>query len=372
MSLGFENAGDEIIAAYEYWDSAIECYRLNFVHPVIKMDLSDTENAISDIGSRNPDMIIGGPPCQDFSSAGKRIESDRADLTKCYAEIVTSVRPRYFVMENVARATSSKAYGVAREIFKNAGYGLTENVLDASYCGVPQLRKRFVCIGVLGAEDGVLNPYIQRNMSKERLTMRQYFGDSLDFEYYYRHPRNYSRRGIFSIDEPAPTIRGVNRPVPAGYPGNPNDACPINENIKPLTTLERSMVQTFPPTFKWVGSKTDKEQMIGNAVPVNLARFIATCINQYDSERHMSDIEKDAVGLENWLMESKGYSPRSAKDVTSRLKRAQGIMPFGNGCDEYLFRLEHEARFHGMSASVKSQIRNAVRLRYEYIDTNNN
>lgn len=78
------------------------------------------------------------------------------------------------------------------------------------------------------------------------MTLRDYYGDSLGFEYYYRHPRNYSRRAVFSIDEPAPTMRGVNRPVPKGYHGHPNDACPIYEGMHVLTTEERGWIQTFP------------------------------------------------------------------------------------------------------------------------------
>ena len=73
------------------------------------------------------------------------------------------------------------------------------------------------------------------------MTLRVYFGAALHIEFYYRHPRNYCRRAVYSIDEPAPTMRGVNRPVPKGYPGHPNDACPVDENVRALTTLERSL-----------------------------------------------------------------------------------------------------------------------------------
>ena len=110
------------------------------------------------------------------------------------------------------------------------------------------------------------------------MTLRDYFGDSLGFEYYYRHPRNYNRRGVFSIDEPAPTMRGVNRPVPKGYPGHHNDACPVTDDLHALTTMDRAKIQTFPDEYKWVGSKTDIEQMIGNAVPVGLAEAIGKAV----------------------------------------------------------------------------------------------
>ena len=161
-------------------------------------------------------MIIGGPPCQDFSHAGKRVEASRASLTESYAKISDAIRPKYFVMENVDRAEKSKAFECARSIFKDAGYGLTQMVLDASKCGVPQKRKRFFCIGALGREDDFMRNILESGISKKSTTMRDYFGDTLDFEFYYRHPRNYNRRAVFSIDEPAPTMRGVNRPVPKG------------------------------------------------------------------------------------------------------------------------------------------------------------
>ena len=190
-------------------------------------------------------------------------------------------------MENVDRARNSNAYKSAREIFKAAGYGLTEITLDASLCGTPQKRKRFIVFGALGQEDGFALDLFMSRQSKSPMTVRDYYGDSLGFEFYYRHPRNYSRRGIFSIDEPAPTMRGVNRPVPKGYPGHPNDACPVSEDLHALTTKERALIQTFPKDFKWVGSKTDVEQMIGNAVPVNLAKYVAETVKIYmGGEQH--------------------------------------------------------------------------------------
>lgn len=278
LSLGFELENFEVVAAFEWWDAAVKCYSDNFKHPVYKFDLTDTDAAIQEIKKISPDIIIGGPPCQDFSHAGKRVEAGRAELTESFATIVTGYKPRYFVMENVDRARNSQAFQRAKDMFKQAGYGLTEIVLDASLCGTPQKRKRFICFGALDKEDNFALLHFQTHLAKKALTLRDYFGDSLGFEYYYRHPRNYSRRAVFSIDEPAPTMRGVNRPVPKGYPGHPNDACPVSDSLHALTTLERAKIQTFPDSYKWIGSKTDIEQMIGNAVPVNLARFVARTV----------------------------------------------------------------------------------------------
>ena len=278
MSLGFERAGFEIVAAYEYWNVAADSYASNFNHPVYMDDLSNISSAVAQIKSIMPDVIIGGPPCQDFSHAGKRVEGERATLTEAFAEIVSQVKPMWFVMENVDRTRRSDAYKTAREVLLHAGYGLTEVVLNAALCGVPQRRKRFFCLGSLKCKSGFLDEYITHSQSDAEMTLRQYFKNSLDFEHYYRHPRNYSRRAIYSIDEPSATIRGVSRPVPQGYPGHHLDTSELNESIRPLSTAERMQVQTFPPSFVLLGNKTDAEQMIGNAVPVELATFVGRAL----------------------------------------------------------------------------------------------
>lgn len=293
LSLGFQKAGYEILAAFDNWDEAITVYHNNFKHPVIKQDLSDVEQTVEGIRKYAPDMIIGGPPCQDFSSAGKRDENNgRGDLTVSYANIVTAIKPEWFVMENVDRILKTGKLVEARQIFKDCGYGLTETVLNASYCGVPQRRKRFIMIGHLGEKDGFMAKVLEKRQTEKELTIAEYFGNQMDIKYYYRHPRSYARRGIFSIDEPSPTIRGVNRPMPAGYQLHPTDPVTSLDGIRPLTTQERSMIQTFPKDFKFIGTKTGMEQMIGNAVPVNLAKFVGDSIMAYIGVSNPIDIEE--------------------------------------------------------------------------------
>jgi DNA (cytosine-5)-methyltransferase 1 len=124
------------------------------------------------------------------------------------------------------------------------------------------------------------------------MTLFDYFGKSLGIEYYYRHPRSYARRGIFSIYEPSPTIRGVNRPIPKGYTKHDGDPVEISDKVRPLTTKERSRIQTFPDNFIFNGSKTVLEQVIGNAVPVKLAEFVATCIMEYISDKQHNKMIK--------------------------------------------------------------------------------
>lgn len=282
LSLGMEKAGFNIVLAVDNWQPAVDIYKENFKHPIVNADLNDIDASVELLSKYEVNMIIGGPPCQDYSAAGKRDEEGgRANLTISYAKIVDKVKPYCFIMENVDMIVRSKRYKQAIEIFKNAGYGISARTLDASLCGVPQKRKRHIVVGLQNAQDGFLDMIIDKKLAKKSMTVRDYLGDSLGVDYYYRHPRNYNRRAVFSIDEPSPTIRGVNRPIPSGYKAHKIDACQALEKIRPLSTKERSFIQTFPEDFKLVGSKTNIEQTIGNAVPVNLGKFIGECIGDY-------------------------------------------------------------------------------------------
>jgi DNA (cytosine-5)-methyltransferase 1 len=291
LSLGLVRAGHEVVAAMDNWDPAIAVYRANFDHEMLKQDLSNVKSSVEVVKHFQPDLVAGGPPCQDFSSAGLQNHGGtRADLTYRYADIVCSVKPKYFIMENVERIRKSRVLPDVIDQFSEEGYGLTAVVLDASYCGAPQARLRFFLIGCLGAENQFLLRNLQKNLSSRPMTMRDYFGDSLGTEYYYRHPRNYNRRGVYGLDEPSATIRGVNRPIPPGYVFNKNDPQDIEMNqVRSLSTDERAQIQTFPAGFKFFGPKTTQEQIIGNAVPVALGEFVGRALAEYELNGSLHD-----------------------------------------------------------------------------------
>lgn len=362
--------GFDVVGAYDFWDPAIECYRDNFSHPIKKLDLSNVDDVVRELKDIDFDMIIGGPPCQDFSHAGLRIEGARANLTRSFSEIIKRIKPKWFVMENVDRALRSGAYLEARGIFKESGYGLTEIVLDASKCGVPQKRKRLFVIGKLDVRDGFILNEVMCGISKDSMTVRNYLGDSLGIEYYYRHPRNYNRRAIFSIDEPAPTVRGVNRPIPDGYLGHAGDPVSISENVRPLTTFERARLQTFPEDFKFKGAKTNLEQMIGNAVPVELAKYVAVTIMEYEKKQVKGIYDKE--GFRAWLLNEKKLTKRTSSDIISRCCRgvsffdSEGVDFYNCEIDEIIMKLERLESFVRLGVSLKSQLRRAFKLYYEY------
>lgn len=289
MSLGMEAAGIEILAGFENWGPALNVYRANFDHPAIEQDLSNVEESVSRILEFNPQLIIGGPPCQDFSTAGHQDESrGRAALSIRFSEIVCSVRPSYFVMENVATIRNTQSFRATLANFRRAGYGLTEKILNASHCGVPQSRKRMFVVGALEKPDGFLLEELGRYLSDSPMTIRDYFGDTLGIDHYFRVPTNYNRRAVFSIDEPSMTIRAVDRPIPSGYRGHPNDSVPVS-TVRGLTPKERSYIQTFPETFEFSGCKSDMNAMIGNAVPVNLAKYVASALLRYIKSSEAGD-----------------------------------------------------------------------------------
>jgi DNA (cytosine-5)-methyltransferase 1 len=289
MSLGFQNAGFDIVAAFDNWEPAVNIYSQNFTHPIYKADLNE-EAPVKLIEELNPDIIIGGPPCQDFSIAGRRNMGARANLTIRYAEIISQLKPRWFVMENVYNIERMPVLPKAIRIFKDSGYGLTTRILNASYCGVPQARMRFIMVGHLNDEDDFLGKMLDSRQSEKPMTLYDYLGDSLHTEYYYMHPRSYNRRAVFSIYEPSATIRGVNRPIPEGYKRHHADKADISDGVRALTSKERSYIQTFPESFIFDGKKTDVEQAIGNAVPVKLAEYVARCIADYEKEEGVPSV----------------------------------------------------------------------------------
>ena len=164
LSLGFEQAGFNVIGAIDQEDRHVETYRRNFPWTKsVSADLSKASGAslLKQVGGlpvgRELDVIFGGPPCQGFSTGGKHnADDERNSLVYHFARILRELRPRYFVMENVAGMLHRNVQHIAKS-FKHrvrcAGYTvLEERVLDASDFGVPQRRRRVFFIGHLTGE----------------------------------------------------------------------------------------------------------------------------------------------------------------------------------------------------------------------------
>lgn len=274
MAIGLEKAGHSVTHSIDHWHPAIETLDANFSHEIIQADLS-LRSTHQKLRNLSPDVIAGGPPCQDFSIAGARnVDGKRANLTWSFAEIVGDLQPKFFVMENVYSIEGTPILRRTEDYLVQKGYSLTKAVLDASRLGVPQARRRFFMVGALEKTISDLSSFYEDSASEARMSVRDYFGAALDTNFYYAHPRSYKRRAVFSVDEPSSTIRGVNRPMPSNYTFHSADRSTNRSEIRPLTTFERAQIQTFPQSFKFVGSRTQAEQLVGNAVPVHLAKFV--------------------------------------------------------------------------------------------------
>ena len=365
LSLGLQNAGFKVVVAVEHWAAARKVYSRNFDHPVLDIDISDVNQTVNHLEPFGLDMIVGGPPCQDFSAAGSRSEGERAQLTVAFAQVVASVRPTWFLFENVPQASSSVAWASAKRILQRSGYGISECTLNAGYFGVPQARKRFFAVGRLGEDHHFLEADLTRRTSAKALTVREYVGDSFGISYYYRHPRNWGRKAIFSIDEPSATIRSTNRPVPPGYKAHATDAGPYKK-ARPLLASERARIQTFPATFEFLGSITDQDIMIANAVPVALASHVGAAILRHEVSRASAQYTPQ---FRSWLSNHVGMTDRAAGNVSSRLRRVCKLLKINRLTlppDAIVEQLKRRPSYRQLSTSVRSQLKRAVTLFDEY------
>jgi len=164
MSLGFEKAGKELVGAIEVESKICDTFRKNFVNGECKLiegDICDLQNqeklfklVKNNLKGRKLDIVVGGPPCQGFSLAGKRmIDDDRNVLFKEFVSIVKKLKPKIFLMENVTGLLSMSKGAVIKEImsyFSQLGY-IVENpvILKAEDFGVPQKRRRMFLLGHL-------------------------------------------------------------------------------------------------------------------------------------------------------------------------------------------------------------------------------
>lgn len=288
FDVGLRAAGHQIMLATDWWERAAETYQTN--------DDADTPYLVGDINkiapdvvkrSRGADLVVGGPPCQDFSTAGAKQQGKRASLTIRFAETVVKIRPEWVVMENVNTITSlGRSYvATALAVLRAAGYGITTIRLNAVDFGAPQRRRRFFIIGHLGGPPDEMK-HAMDGYKTERVSVREWHPGIVRgpdaTRYFYIHPWHFGRRAVFSVDDACPTIRGQTRPMSANYQPHRLDATTNLDEVRALTTRERAIIQTFPGSYEFVGPKSDQEQQIGNAVPPLLASKLGRMLDEWD------------------------------------------------------------------------------------------
>lgn len=381
MSLGLSQAGMDVSMALEYDAAMVRTYQRNMQRPirlfgklsgrddhVHRYDLNEFPDVAETIMAVRPDIVVGGPPCQDFSSAGKRVEGARAKLTAYYAQLLCITRPEWFVLENVKGALGSQQYAAAKKLLKSAGYGLSENVLLASQYNVPQRRRRLILIGRLGEQDGFLDSALQAKASKTEMSIRDLVGDRFGDGMYF-HPRDPSRKAVWSTSAPAPTIRSASgRNLPDGFQLRPDVDDPVMGAIYNPTMTQLALLQGFPAWWIWEGETKGKvATMIGNAVPPPLAKAVGEVIL---ARHHGRSTPAVPDGFTDWLA-AKGYSKPSIRNVMSRINAGRRLLrgrTFANTAQE-TGELEEAFDATDNSVKAKSDIRISMRMLREYLAT---
>ena len=317
LDLGFERAGFDIVAANEIDKSTYKTFEYNF--PDTKLFKKSIKKLNEDEINFKVDGIIGGPPCQSWSEAGKQlgIKDDRGKLFYDYVRLLKALKPKFFLAENVSGMLHKKHNQSVKRIinkFKSIGYDVKMQLLDANDFNVPQNRKRVFIIGF--RKDLSINFYFpQINILKKNKTLKDAIKDLKDAlpalkfnktrgikikqnkiqnnEYMTGNFSSIymSRNRVRSWDEPSFTIQAGGRHAPI-HPDAPKmikigkDKMKFNKKFKKkyrrLSIRECARVQTFPDDFIFIYENlSDGYKMIGNAVPVNLANVLAVEISKY-------------------------------------------------------------------------------------------
>ncbi|NOZ91276.1 MAG: DNA cytosine methyltransferase [Epsilonproteobacteria bacterium] len=340
LSYGFAKDSDfEIVMANEIEYDMAQTYSIN--HPNIQVyncDIKDFNPEYQEI-----DLIIGGPPCQSYSTVGKRVLDDpRGELFQEYYRVVKKLEPKAFIFENVKGLLSmskGELFKTIVSLFKSLDYKVSFKVLNSADFGVPQIRERVIVVGTRLNKDYIFPQPTHSNSNnlfdsnlKPYLTLAEAISDlpfiksgEESFEYATK-PQN-SFQELMRIDAPekllyhiAPKnneklVKIMERLPDGGTPqdlpeelrpksGFKNTYCrlwwnrpstTITRNLstpsssrcihpkapRPLTTREGARIQCFPDNYIFYGSKSSKNLQIGNAVPTFLSIALKNSIKEH-------------------------------------------------------------------------------------------
>ncbi|MGG0755777.1 DNA cytosine methyltransferase [Brevibacillus laterosporus] len=329
MDVGFKKAGVNILWSNEMDKDACQTYEEN--HPGALLRKGDIrDHYLELVKYKGVDILFGGPPCQGFSVAGKMNPDDeRSKLIWTYLDIVKLVRPKAFVLENVAALAKLEKWKTVREkivsIARDLGYQCNPYLLNSSNYGVPQKRERVFFIGFL---DKQLSP----ETFIARLEQKKYNPKTIRETIYHLGPAGTAENPmtcnakitlasnpvirkspyagmIFNGMGRPLDLEGVSNTLPASMGGNKTPIIDeellhynaednwivdfhkalLEKRVTPnfgeapsrlrrLTIKEAALIQTFPQDYVFKGSKTAVYKQIGNAVPCFLAQVVATSV----------------------------------------------------------------------------------------------
>ena len=352
LSYGFAQDKDfKIIAANEIEYDMAQTYSLN--HPSVKVYNCD----IKDFGLKNLkqdfeiekgdiDLIVGGPPCQAYSTVGKRLLDDpRGQLFQEYYRVLKELEPKAFIFENVKGLLSmskGELFKIIISLFESLGYKIYHKVLNSADYGVPQIRERIIIVGTklnnkyyfpepthsdkTNLFSTNLKPYLTLAEAISDLPFIKSGEESFEYE---SEPKNDFQKLMRKnapkklMDHNAPKnnerLVKIMELLPDG--GTPEDlpeelrpksgfkntycrlwwnrpSTTITRNLstpsssrcihpkapRPLTTREGARIQCFPDNYIFYGSRSSKNLQIGNAVPTFLSIALKESVKQHFSK----------------------------------------------------------------------------------------
>lgn len=324
LDIGLMQAGVDIKIGQDFDSSCIMTMEANG-HPGIAGDIRNITAAeiLQKLNMQvgEPFLICGGPPCQPFSTAGKRlgINDPRGSLFKDFVRMIDEIRPRFFVMENVkglmssnlkdenGEDTDTKVLDIILDEFRKLNYKTVYGLLDAVNYGVPQFRERFVLIGSRDGEDIFLPAPTHFRIHQNPAYRWATLGDAIkDLENADSECASFSDSRLKYLrmvpeggnwkDLPKDVVQeamggaftsgggkvGFYRRLSYAQPSPTVVTSPVQKATmmchptmdRPLSVAEYARIQQFPDDWKFMGTIVDKYRQIGNAVPVGLARAI--------------------------------------------------------------------------------------------------
>ncbi len=314
LSLGFDKAHFENVFSVECNPAFAKTYSRNFPrHNLIVDDIRNIDdNKIKElVGDEDVDVIIGGPPCQGFSIAGNIgrtfIDDERNRLFKEFVRFVICVRPKMFVMENVAAMAThlkGKTIKTIVEAFENAGYGykVKYEVLNSAQYGIAQERRRIVVVGI---RSDINSEFLYPKKSEEIFTIKDAIDDlpKLESGQESKIPNHVAMKHSAQMLEKMSYVKdgGDRMDIPEElrpksgdirkyirYDSTKPSVCVTGdmrkifhyEQNRALTARELARIQSFPDDFIFEGTSIQVQQQIGNAVPPKLAYQLALQVEE--------------------------------------------------------------------------------------------
>lgn len=316
LSKGFEKAGFEVCLAIDMWKDAVVTYNHNHKTPVaICEDVKNIDlDKLRELNKNNDIVgIIGGPPCQGYSTVGKRdINDERNYLYLEYCRIVETIQPEFFVLENVKGLLTLNDGMFKKDIierFEKLGYKVENKILNASDFGVPQNRQRVFFVGIKNKKFRFPVEFEYKVSTEDAigdlLQCNNVYNVEPITEYQRMMRKNCNQLNNNELTEHSEQTIDIINQVPDGgkitdlpkelwevrkynkafqrmnskLPSNTIDTGHRNyfhykENRIP-TVRESARIQSFEDDFEFLGSKTSQYKQVGNAVPPLLAYEIA-------------------------------------------------------------------------------------------------